>query len=139
MVAEDDAVGGVAIAHEKAIATDDGLLAVGGSGMDGHELAQDGAIADFNIGDGTFLVFKVLRFHPDARVREDLAARADGGVSVNNCALLNHGAVADADKSADVRVGPDLNVRAEPGAVLDNCGWMDFRHFYLLKDVYARA
>jgi len=54
-----------------------------GAAMDGDELAEDVAGADFEASRLAF-VFQILRREPDRRKREDLVAGADRGVAVDH-------------------------------------------------------
>src|SRR5574344_790124 len=127
VVAENDAVCRMAVAHEKAVVADDRLLAVRGAEVYGRKLADDGAVADFDVADGSVPVLEVLGLHADESIGVDLALRADRGVPVDDGSLADEGSVADLDVLADVRVGADFDVRAELRAVFDDCGGMD--HF----------
>ena len=63
-VSEAAVVGDVYVGHEQAIASDYGLVGVGGTSINGYELADGGAVANFN---GSFfsLDFQVLRLTRD--------------------------------------------------------------------------
>jgi hypothetical protein len=133
VIAENDAVGRVAVSHEKAVAADDGLLAVGGAEMDGGELADHRAVADLNERNASLPVFEILRLHADAGVRVDFASLAYRRVTVDDRALLDNRAVADPDILSDACVGTNFDVGTENGSVCDYGGVMNFGHFENLR------
>ena len=128
VVAQNDPVRSVAVAHEEAVRADHRLLAVRSPEVDCREFAYDRPVADLDVACGALLVLEVLGLHADAGVREDLALLADRGVAVDDGPLADRRAVADAHRAADMGVRAYLDVRAERRAVFDYRCWMYLCH-----------
>ena len=96
--------------------------------MYSRKLADDRAIADLDIGHRSVPILQVLRLHADAGIGENLTARSDRRVSVDDRALFDNGPVADDDIFADMGIGADLDVCTEPGAIFHNCSLLNL-HF----------
>ncbi len=110
VVAEDATVGDVAIGHDEAITADDGLGAVHGAEVDGDAFAQDGAVADFNVGDVAGSPLEVLGLHADAGLRIDFAVFTDGGVAFNGAVVVDLCAATDGDIGADICEGANFGL-----------------------------
>jgi hypothetical protein len=133
VIAENNTMGRMTVSHEKAVAADDGLLAVGGAEMDRGEFADHRAVADFDERNAPFTVFEILRLHADAGVGVDFASLAYRRVAVDDRALLDDRAAPDPDILSDACVGTHFDICAENGSVCDYGGMVNFGHFNNLR------
>ncbi len=127
VVAEGATVRHVAVCHNQAVATDDGLCAIHGAEVDGGAFADDGAVADFNVSDIAGGPLEVLGLHADACLREDFAVFADGGVPFDRTVVVNLGAATNLHIGTDVSKGSDLSFRVDLCAFTNECKRMN-RH-----------
>ncbi len=110
VVAEDATVCDVAVGHDEAVAADDGLGAIHRAEVDGDAFAENGAVADFDVGDITGLPLEVLGLHTHAGLREDFAVFTNGGVPLDRAVVMHLGATANLDVRPDISKGTDLGL-----------------------------
>ena len=126
MVAENHAVRGMAVRHEEAVRTDDGLLAVLRAKVHRGEFADDRTVADLHVRDGALLILEILRLHPDKGIGKDLTVRTDGRVPVKDRTLSDGRAFADLHVRSDGDVRPNLHAFTELCILVHHCGGMYF-------------
>ena len=127
MAAKLAVVGDVDVGHDPVViaqAGDAGVLH--GAGVDGDELADGVARADFQTG-GFACVFLVLRRCANAGELEDAVARANAGAAFNDAVRANAAARANAHMGANDGIGADgdicrqLSRRVNEGGGMNGC------------------
>jgi hypothetical protein len=113
-IADDAIVSDMAVHHEEIVVADNGFHGVGSAAMNGHLLAEDIAITDFDAG-GFVIIFEMLwPFAQDGAGADEVAVtQAYGPEEV--CAGADDAIVADAHGPIDDREGADFDVLAKAG------------------------
>ena len=113
LVSDETVMPDVGVAQDEAVPSDDGRGFGLGAAVDGGHLADDGAVADLQVGTGARLKVEVLRQMPqhgvgvDLHVLTNVHPTADVGIGIDPASG------ADADVALDHRVGTDLHVLAD--------------------------
>ena len=112
----------VVVAHRR----DTSLL---GSTVDGHVLAEDVVIADYDRARSLLLKGKILRIPSDNRPVADRVAAPHPDMTCNHGAGLDPASLADHGTRFDDGIRTNLDIRSEGGCRVDKCRGMNQRHF----------
>ncbi len=111
--------------HEEIVVADAGRGTRGRAPMNGHMLANDIAVADFDRAASPGLETEILRRATDERTVSNLVIRPQANHAFDHGVRLDDSARSDFHFTADARKRPDLDVIAEACAGIDQGGGMD--------------